>query len=82
MLTEEQLKENPTAYLYEIIGYGKHTETQEDFVVYKTLYTLRDIHAGDIYIRPAEMFESLVDFKKYPDVKQLHRFEFFGIVKL
>ena len=75
MLTEEELKENPTAYLYEIIGYGRHTETHEEFVVYKTLYTLHDVHAGEIYIRPATMFESVVDVKKYPSAKQFHRFE-------
>lgn len=75
MLTEEELKEHPTAYLYEIIGYGRHTETHEEFVVYKTLYTLRDVHAGDIYIRPSSMFESMTDIKKYPEAKQFCRFE-------
>lgn len=75
MLTEQELKDNPTAYLYEIIGYGIHTETHEEYVVYKTLYTLRDVHCGEIYIRPKEMFESLTDIEKYPNMKQSHRFE-------
>lgn len=75
MLTEQELKDNPTAYLYEIVGYGKHTETGEEYVVYKALYSLRDVHVGEIYIRPKAMFESLVDVKKYPDAKQLYRFE-------
>lgn len=75
MLTEQELKNNPTAYLYEVIGYGNHTETHEEFVVYKALYSLRDVHFGEIYIRPKEMFESLVDTEKYPNAKQLYRFE-------
>lgn len=75
MMSEQELKDNPTAYLYEIIGYGKHTETKEEYVIYKTLYSLRDIHCGDIYIRPKDMFESLTDTEKYPDATQLHRFE-------
>jgi hypothetical protein len=75
MLTEQELKDNPTAYLYEIIGYGKHTATGEEYVVYKALYSLRDVHVGEIYIRPKDMFESLVDEKKYPNAKQLYRFE-------
>lgn len=79
MLSEDELKACPTAYLYEFIGYGKHTETHEDFVVYKTLYTLRDVHAGEIYIRPKEMFESMVDGKKYPESKDIYRFSKFGM---
>lgn len=75
MLTEQELKGNPTAYLYEIVGYGKPTETSEEYVVYKALYSLRDVHIGEIYIRPKDMFESLVDVKKYPNAKQLYRFE-------
>jgi hypothetical protein len=75
MMTEEELAKNPTAYLYEIIGYGKHTETKEDFVVYKTLYNKGEIKAGNIYIRPAWMFESPTDKEKYPDAKQTYRFE-------
>lgn len=75
MLTEQELKDNPNAYLYEVIGYGKHTETGEEYVVYKTLYSLRDVRMGEIYIRPKDMFESLVDVKKYPNAKQLYRFE-------
>lgn len=71
------LFEQPTLYLYEIIGYGKHTETKEDFVIYKTLYNLGDVKAGNIYIRPKEMFESKVDTNKYPNIQQEYRFELF-----
>lgn len=36
---------------YEVIGVGKHTETEEEMVVYKALYG-----EGQIWIRPLEMF--------------------------
>jgi hypothetical protein len=75
MLTEQELKDNPTAYLYEIIGYGKHTETKDEYVVYKALYPTFGKPVGEIYMRPKEMLESLTDIEKYPNAKQLYRFE-------
>lgn len=80
LLPTEELAKNPTAYLYEVLGYGKHTETGEDYVVYKTLYTLRDVHVGEIYIRPKEMFESMVDGKKYPESNDIYRFTKFSVM--
>ena len=54
---------------YEIVCFAIDSETLEDVVVYKTLYS------DKIYVRKLEMFGSLVDSKKYPDVKQKYRFE-------
>ena len=56
--------------MYEVIGIAIHSETGEDYVVYKPLYGEQKL-----YIRPLDMFASKVDKKKYPDVKQEYRFE-------
>lgn len=56
--------------LYLVLDLATHSETGEQYVVYKALY-------GDCktYIRPYLMFASGVDREKYPDVKQTYRFE-------
>ncbi|MCR4903050.1 MAG: DUF1653 domain-containing protein [Butyrivibrio sp.] len=65
-----------SAYLYRIIGIATHTETREPMMVYQALY-------GDLklYVRPYEMFMEKVDKEKYPDIKQLYRFEKTGLTK-
>ena len=70
-LTEEQLKKNPTMYMYGIISMNaKHTETGEELVIYKALYG-----DGQVYARPKDMFLSKVDKEKYPNIKQEYRLE-------
>lgn len=61
---------NTAEYLYEIVAFASHTETGEQLVVYRGLYPPYKTCA-----RPYDMFHSKVDREKYPEVKQIYRFE-------
>lgn len=58
-------------YLYEIIAFATHTETEEKCVVYRSL------DDGNVFVRPFDMFNSEVDKEKYPDIKQKYRLEIY-----
>ena len=55
-------------YLVEAVA--NDSETGEPFVVYRKLYG-----DGSLWLRPKDMFLSLVDREKYPDCQQIYRFE-------
>ncbi len=76
-LSEERLREEPNAYLYEIIGTARHTEDKEELMIYKPLYPTECTEGVDFAARPLEMFNSEVDHEKYPHVKQKNRFEIY-----
>ena len=59
--------------LYRVIGVAKHSETEEQLVVYEPQYG-----EGGLWVRPLDMFASPVDREKYPDVQQQWRFERIG----
>ena len=52
---------------YEVIGVAKHSETLEEFVVYKALYG-----EGKLWIRPIKMFLENIKI----DEKEVPRFSF------
>lgn len=67
MIKEGQIYRHFKGDLMQIICVCKHTETEEELVVYK--------HNGKFWARPKEMFLSKVDKNKYPECKQVYRFE-------
>ena len=54
---------------YEVIGIARHSETQEDMVVYRALYG-----EGGLWVRPASMWEETVT----RDGKTSPRFTYIG----
>lgn len=54
---------------YDVIGTARHSETQEELVVYRTLYG-----DYDLWVRPKKMFEESVTIKG----NTLPRFEYVG----
>ena len=54
---------------YEVIGVGKHSETLEEYVVYRALYG-----EGGLWVRPASMWNETVE----RDGKSFRRFEYIG----
>jgi len=69
-LSAELLKDEPDKYLYEVISWARHSETDEKYVVYRALYGTRET-----WVRPFAMFMEEVDREKYPQAEQRFRFE-------
>ena len=60
--------------LYLVEDLAKHSETDEEYVIYRKLYC-----DCSLWIRPKDMFLSPVDKEKYPDCKQEYRFQLVDI---
>jgi cyclomaltodextrinase len=60
--------------IYEVIGVARHSETLEEFVVYRALYYSQEFGKNAIWIRPKKMFLENVIFNG----KKVPRFRFLG----
>ena len=58
------------AHLDVVEDVARHSETDEEMVVYRKLYG-----DGSLWVRPKDMFLAEVDRAKYPDATQRYRFE-------
>jgi len=58
---------------YKVLGIAKHSETNEDFVVYISLYDDQEF-SNPFWVRPLEMFKEEVEV----DGEMVPRFKFVG----
>ena len=66
----ELIQDPQEEYLYEVVSWARHSETDEHYVVYRALYGTKET-----WVRPYEMFMEEVDREKYPQIRQRFRFE-------
>ena len=66
----ETVTDGGQRYLYRVLARARHTETEEELVVYEALYP-----PFGVWARPAAMFFGEVDHEKYPDVRARWRFD-------
>ena len=59
---------------YEVIGMARHSETLEEYVIYKALYKHEKYGENSVWIRPVKMFLENVT----RDGKTMPRFKYIG----
>ena len=59
---------------YEVIGVARHSETNEELVVYKALWDVPEYGINSLWVRPKKMFNEIIE----KDSKKIQRFEFIG----
>ena len=63
-------------HIYTVIAIGYDSEKYtEDNPQDALMVVYQNIDTKEVWIRPYDMFNSLVDKNKYPDVKQKYRFQ-------
>lgn len=66
-------RHHKTQKLYEVIGMAIHSETLEELVVYKALYTSERFAIGQLWVRPATLFLGKI---KTQNNEEVARFEY------
>jgi hypothetical protein len=58
---------------YEVIGVGRHSETHEEFVIYRALYDSKEFGNNAFWIRPKKMFlgQVTIEGKKVPRFRKV-----------
>jgi len=59
---------------YEVVGVGRNSETLEEFVVYRALYTSKEFGKNALWVRPKKMFLE----KIMHEGKKVPRFKYVG----
>ena len=59
---------------YEVVGVGRHSESLEEFVVYRALYNSEEFGNNSLWIRPKSMFLEIVNVngKEVPRFKRIN----------
>lgn len=66
----EHYKKKP----YEVVGLARHSETLEELVIYKALYTSEDFGKDTLWVRPKSMFFETV----MVNGEEIPRFKYLG----
>ena len=67
---------NFKGHVYKVIAIGYDSENyNENDPLKSRLVVYQNVETDEVWVRSYDMFNSLVDKKKYPDIKQKYRFE-------
>ena len=56
IILHDQYQHYKRGYRYEVIGFARHSETYEEMIIYKALYSCDKWGQGAIWVRPKAMF--------------------------
>ena len=75
-MTEHKIKPGKYQHykgkFYEVLSMARHSETLEEMVVYRALYSSEEFGENAVWVRPAKMFFETV----IVDGKEIQRFKF------
>ncbi|HYG39933.1 MAG TPA: DUF1653 domain-containing protein [Cytophagales bacterium] len=60
--------------LYEVLGTAIHSETEEELVLYKMLYSTTKYPEGTLWVRPKKMFMEKIEIEGI----SVNRFQYVG----